>query len=156
MTVPVTRSGDTLILPAGTNGAPPSKLQFTVKGDALVLSASGTESSFTRIGPAISATDPLLGKWKLDRPKVPNPDARLAALEEAQSKGIYSFNADGTESVRIPFTSLDGTWNADTHAFKLSGRDVAYSFFLSEGKLVLGQPPDNKTTDTYLPDPLFR
>ena len=79
----------------------------------------------------------------------------MAALEAANTNALYVFAADGTESVRIPFGSREGTWNGASHTFKLQNESVVYSFQLSGAKLVLGQPPDGKKTDTYLPDPIF-
>jgi hypothetical protein len=155
VTVPISRSGNTLTMPSGAAGTPPSQMQFTVKGDSLSLSSDGKELTYTRVGPAPSATNLLLGKWKQNRPKVPNADPRLAALEEAQSNGLYSFNSDGTESVRIPFTSYKGSWNAQKSTLRVQGLDVEYSFLVSGGKLYIGQPPDGRIIDSCLPDPLF-
>lgn len=88
-------------------------------------------------------------------PKVHSTDANAAALDKAQANALYVFSADGTESVRIPFGSRKGTWDAKTHTFQFKGQPAVYSFQLSGTKLLLGQPPDNKKSDSYLPDHIF-
>lgn len=155
VTIPFTRSGNTLTMPPEAVGAPPSHVKFTVKGDTLSLVSGGKESTYKRVGSAPSASDLLLGKWKQDPPRVPNADARLAALEQAQSKGLYSFNPDGTESVRIPMKSFEGTWNAPARTLRLQGQTVEYTFLLQGSKLFIGQLPGGRIIDSFLPDSLF-
>jgi hypothetical protein len=69
--------------------------------------------------------------------------------------GVYVFNADDTQTVRIPFLSRTGTWDAGSHTFRLDGDTHTYGFRSSGQTLTLGQPPDNTRTETYGPDPLF-
>jgi hypothetical protein len=155
VTTHVTHSGDTLTMPSDTVGGPPVHVKIRIAEDTLYLNANNSELSFTRVGPAPSPSDPLLGKWKPIAPKVATHDPQSAALEKAQANALYVFSADGTETVRIPFGSRKGTWNAASHTFHLQDQPVVYSFQLSGAKLLLGQPPDNKKTDSYLPDPIF-
>jgi hypothetical protein len=155
VTIPVTRSGDILTMPSGTAGTPPSQIKFLVEGDILSLRGDGKELTYTRVGIAPSATDSLLGKWRRVPSKVSSADPKIAALEKAEANGLYRFSSDGTESVRIPFGSREGTWNAHARTFRFQNETVVYSFLLSGMKLVLGQPPDGTKTDTYLPDALF-
>ena len=65
------------------------------------------------------------------------------------------FFADNTESLRIPLTSSEGTWSASTHTFQLEHLPTSYSYQRTGAKLTMGQPPDNKKTDTYIPDPIL-
>ena len=129
---------------------------FRIDGDKLFIKEPGApETSFTRQGPAPSPTDPLLGKWRPDPPAVPDPDPQAAAMLKAMANALYVFSADGTQSVRIPFGVKTGTWDAAAHTFHFQNATIVYSFDHSGPKLVLGQPPQNKTTDTYLPDPIL-
>jgi hypothetical protein len=151
----VSRSGDTLIMPSGQEGAPPVHAKIRIADNILYINANNSEVSFTRVGPAPSASDPLLGKWKPIAPKVSTTTPQAAAIEKAEANALYVFSADGTESVRIPFGSRKGTWDAKNHTFQFKGQPTVYSYQFSGTKLILGQPPDNKKTDTYLPDPIF-
>jgi len=151
----VTRSGDTLTMPSGQEGAPPIQAKISIAENTLYINANNNTVAFTRVGPAPSTSDPLLGKWKPIPPKVPTKDPQAAAVEKAQANALYVFSADGTETLRIPFTSRKGTWDAKAHTFQFKDQPGVYSFQLSGAKLLLGQPPDNKKTDTYLPDPIF-
>ena len=151
----VTRSGDTLTMPSGQDGTPPIQAKIRIAENTLYINANNNEVVFTRVGPAPSESDPLLGKWRPVTPKVHDPDPKAAALEKAQANSLYVFSPDGTETVRVPFTSRTGTWDAKAHTFQFKGQPTVYSFQLSGTKLLLGQPPDNKKTETYLPDPIF-
>ena len=155
VTVSVTRARDTVTMPSGQVGTPPSQVKFVVAGDALSLVIDGKDVKYVRIGAAPSATDALLEKWRMLPPTVPSTDPKMAAFEKAQANGVYSFNFDGTESVRIPFGSKEGTWDARVNTVQLPDGFGVYSFALSEGKLVLGEPPDGKKMDIYVPDELF-
>jgi hypothetical protein len=151
----VTRSGDTLTMPSGEDGTPPVQAKISIADNTLYINANNNTVAFTRVGPAPSTSDPLLGKWKPVTPKVHDSDPKSAALEKAQANALYVFSADGTETLRIPFTSRKGTWDAKAHTFQFKDQPTVYSFQLSGTKLLLGQPPDNKKTDTYLPDSIF-
>jgi len=156
VTTPLKRAGDVLTMPPATVGGPPSMISFRVEGNLLrLIAANGQELKYTRIGEAPSLPDPLLGKWRPVPPATPSADPNMAALEKANRDAVYVFAADGTESVRIPFGAREGTWDLPAHTFRFLNETVVYSFSFSGPKLVLGQPPDGKATDTYLPDPLF-
>ncbi len=156
VTTAIKRSGDTLTMPSGTIGGAPVDVKFRVDGSTLRLSNSdGQELSYTRVGEAFLPSDPLLGKWRPVPPKTPTADPKMAAFETARANALYVFAADGTESVRIPLGSREGTWDGAAHTFKFQNESAVYSYWFSGAKLVLGQPPDGKKTDTYLPDPIF-
>ncbi|HEY4381536.1 MAG TPA: hypothetical protein VGN01_14395 [Acidobacteriaceae bacterium] len=156
VTAPVTHTADTLTLPPATANGAPVQLKYVIVGDELHLKgANSPEQLLTRVGPAPSATDPLLGKWRPAPPAVVDPDPKKAALQKATANGIFVFSADGTQSVRVPFSTREGTWSATAHTFQFNGQPATYSIGSSGDKLVLGQPPDNTRTDTYLPDPIL-
>jgi hypothetical protein len=156
VTSPCPHTANTLTMASETVDGPPIHATYRIDGDKLYLKVGDTpEAGFTRQGPAPSPTDPLLGKWRPDPPAVPNPDPQAAAMQKAMLNALFVFSADGTQSVRIPFLAKEGTWDATAHTFKFAGEPINYSFDLSGPKLVLGQPPQNKTSDTYLPDPIL-
>jgi hypothetical protein len=156
VTAPVKHTGNTLTMPSGTVGGAPVTVEFRVDGDKLHLKPAGApEQTFTREGPAPSPTDPLLGKWHPALPATLDSDLNRAALQKATANGLYVFSADGTQSVRIPFAAREGTWSPSAHTFQFKGEPAVYSFGASGEKLLLGQAPDNKKTDTYLPDPIL-
>jgi hypothetical protein len=74
--------------------------------------SDGQELRYTRVGEVVSLSDPLLGKWRPILPETPAADPKIAALEKANANALYVFAADGTGSVRIPFGSREGTWDA--------------------------------------------
>jgi hypothetical protein len=152
---PITRAGDTFTSPPVTTDGPPIKVTFHIEGDTLHLKSPGTpEQTLTRIGPAPSATDPLLGKWRPDPPTTPSTDPNLASQQKLMTNSLLVFSADNTESARIPFTSMEGTWDAAAHTFRLQNQPTAFTFQLTGSKLTLGQPPDGRKTDTYITDPI--
>ncbi len=65
------------------------------------------------------------------------------------------FSPDNTESIRVPFTAFEGTWDAAAHTFHLQNQPASFTFQRTGPKLTLGQPPDGHKTDTYLPDPIL-
>ncbi len=175
VTATITRSGDTFTSPPATTGGAPITVTFYIDGDTLHIKPTPTpdqtvhvdgqtmhtkpsetpEQTFARIGPAPSATDPLLGKWKPLPPAAPSSDPNVAAQQEAMTKAILVFLPDNTESLRVPLSSSEGTWSAATHTFQLQNQTTSYSYQRTGDKLTLGQPPDNKKTDTYIPDPIL-
>jgi hypothetical protein len=156
VTEPVTHSASTIIMPPPTTTGQPVPLEFRVVGNKLYIKApQASEMSLTRDGPAPSASDPLLGKWSPDPPAVLDPDPQSAAMQKAASNGRWVFSTDGTFSLRIPFGAKTGTWDAAAHTFHFENETLLYSFDHAGPKLVLGQPPSNQTTDTYLPDPIL-
>lgn len=157
VTSPITRSGDTFTSPPATTNGAPIKVTFRIDGDTLHLMSPDTpEQTLARVGPAPSATDPLLGKWRPLPPATPSPDPNTAAQQKMMTNAILVFSADNTESVRIPFTSVEGTWDATAHTLRVENRPGTYTFERTGAKLTLGQPPDGKKTDTYLRDPIFQ
>jgi hypothetical protein len=155
VTSPLTRSGDTITSPPVTVNGPPIKVTFRVDGDTLHLQSPDIpEQILTRIGPAPSAADPLLGKWKPLPPATPSTDPNIAAQQKLMTNATLVFSADNTESLRVPFTALEGTWDATAHTFHLADRGT-FSFQRTGTKLTLGQPPDGHKTDTYIPDPIL-
>jgi hypothetical protein len=157
VTSPITRSGDTITLPPATVNGTPANIKFRVEGDTLhLISPAGADVAYNRVGTAPSASDTLLGKWRPAPPQTPSNDPKTAALERSNANALYVFSADNTESVRIPFTAHRGTWDAKAHTFQLQGDAGVYRFHLSYGKLELGQPPDTKKIDTYIPDPILQ
>jgi hypothetical protein len=156
VTSAITRSGDTFTSPPATVDGPPIKVTYRIDGDTLHLNSPDTpEQTLTRIGPAPSATDPLLGKWKPVPPATTSTDPNIAGQQKLMANAILVFSADNTESVRIPFTSLEGTWDATARTFHLANQTAAFTFRRTGAKLTLGQPPDGHKTDTYIPDPIL-
>jgi hypothetical protein len=156
VTSPITRAGNTFTSPPATINGPPIKVTFRIDGDTLHLQSADTpEQILTRVGPAPSAADPLLGKWKPLPPATPSTDPNIAGQQKLMANAILVFSADNTESVRIPFTSLEGTWDATAHTFRLANQTASFTFQRTGGKLTLAQPPDGHKTDTYIPDPIL-
>lgn len=157
VTSPITRSGDTFTSPPATTNGAPIKVTFRIDGDMLHLMSPDTpEQTLARVGTAPSATDLLLGKWRPLPPATPSTDPNIAAQQKMMTNAILVFYADNRESVRIPFTSVEGTWDAAAHTLHVPNRPGNYKFERTGAKLTLGQPPDGKKTDTYLPDPIFQ
>jgi hypothetical protein len=152
----ITRSGSTFTSPPVTTNGSPITVTYHIDGDTLHLESPNTpEQTLTRIGPAPSATDLLLGKWKPLPPATPSTDPNVAAQQKAMANAILVFAADNTESIRLPFTSFEGTWDAAAHTFNVQNQPTTYTFQRTNSKLLLGQPPDNKRTNTYIPDPIL-
>jgi hypothetical protein len=155
VTSPITRSGNTFTSPPATINGPPIKVTFRIDGDTLHLQSPDTpEQILTRIGPAPSTADPLLGKWKPLPPATLSTDPNIAAQQKLMTNATLVFSAGNTESLRVPFTALEGTWDATAHTFHLADRGT-FSFQRTGSKLTLGQPPDGHKTDTYIPDPIL-
>jgi hypothetical protein len=156
VTVHIKRSHDTLTLPAPSAHTAPIRFSVQITGDTLYLKSATSQQTYTRVGPAPSPADPLLGRWKL----VPDPSAGQSPTEVTQqANALYVFSADGTESARIPFDSMDGTWNATTHTFRFNDRTIDYTFQRIGSKLILGHPPDNTDNTVhsvaFVPDPIL-
>ena len=157
VTTAITRSGDVITSPPATTTDPPMHVRFRVEGDTLHLTSlpDDHERIFTRVGPAPSSADSLLGKWKPVSPATPSTDANVASQEKLMANTLMVFAADKTESVRISFTSFEGSWDAATHTMKIHGHPGTFSYRRTGSKLTLGQPPDGHQTDTYIPDPIL-
>lgn len=156
VTSTITRSGDTFTSPPATVNGPPIKVTFRIDGDTLHLqSPDAPDQALIRIGPAPSTTDPLLGKWKPLPPATPSTDPNIAAQQKLMTNATLVFSADNTESIRVPFTAQEGTWDAAAHTFRLANQTATFSFQRTGAKLTLGLPPDGHKTDTYIPDPIL-
>ncbi len=155
VTSPITRSGDTFTSPSATTSGTPITVSFHIEGDTLHIKSPNTaEQLFTRIGPAPSATDPLLGKWRPLLPATLSSDPDTAAQQKLMATATLAFLPGNTESVRIPFSTYEGAWDANTHTFHIKNQIETYTFQLTGSKLSLSQSPGPHKTDTYLPDPL--
>jgi len=155
VTSPIIRSGDTFTTPPPTIHSAPITVTFHIDGDTLhIKSANAPEQIFARIGPAPSAADPLLGKWKPIPPATLSADPNIAAEQKLMANSVLAFFADNTESLRIPFSNYQGTWDATTHTFQVNNQ-APHAFQRTGPKLTLGHPPDSRTTNTYLPDPVL-
>jgi hypothetical protein len=156
VTLSITRSGETFTSPSGTTNGAPITVTFHVGNDTLHIKApSAPEQTFARIGPTPSAVDPLLGKWKPIPPATPSTDPNIAAQQKLMTNATLVFSADNTESIRVPFTAQEGTWDAAAHTFRLANQTATFSFQRTGAKLTLGMPPDGHKTDTYIPDPIL-
>ena len=156
VTAPVTHTADTLSAPGSGPGEGRLTLDYRITGNILNLKRPGDpDTLFTRDGRAPKPSDPLLGRWRPNPPASYSSNPELAARQRAMTTGVYIFSADNTQTVRIPFVSRAGTWDAAAHTIKLEGEDHAYTFHRTATGLVLGQPPDSSKTGTYVRDPVF-
>lgn len=152
----ITRTADTITSPPVTVNGPPVTVTYHIENDTLHLkSTSNPEQMLTRIGPAPSPTDPLLGKWRPLPPATYSSDPDLAAQQKLITTAVVAFFPDNTESVRIPFNSFEGTWDRTAHTFRINNQVEVYTFQRTGPKLTLSQPSDSHKTDTYLPDPIL-
>jgi hypothetical protein len=154
VTAPVTHTADTLNVPG--SGGNRLTLDYRITGNILNLKRPGDpDTLFTRDGTAPKPSDPLLGRWRPNPPANYSSDPKMAARQKTMTSGVYIFSADNTQTVRIPFVSRTGTWDAAAHTIKLEGESQTFSFNRTAAGLVLGQPSDNTKTGTYIPDPVF-
>ena len=153
----VERSGDTLTMaPTTITGLGPCRVAVRrVEGDTLQLKSSDIQQTFTRVGPAPPPLDLSSADGSPSHPPTHSSDPNFASQQKLVANALFVFSSDNTQSVRIPFTAKEGTWNATAHTFQLNGDTIAYSFKRTGAKLSLGQPPDGSKTDTYLPDPIL-
>jgi hypothetical protein len=153
-TTPVTHSGNTLSAPSPKVAGQTDSSTFRIEGNKLYLKhGSGAEVSYMRDGPAPSAADPLLGKWLRILPAASeDPVANSPAALEAMRKLMVVFSADGTQSVRIPFTIREGTWNA--HSFQFKGEATTHAYHRVGRILDLSPSSDTQQPETFVPDPI--
>jgi hypothetical protein len=152
----VTHTATTVTMPPPTVNGAPLTLNYKVEGSTLTLTKAGDpDTRFTRVGAPPVPSDPLLGRWRPNPPSTPSQNRTIAQYQQAMANGLTIFSPDNTESVRIPFTTHTGTWNAPTHTFKLEGDPNTYTFSRSGKKLTLVGPTGAKDTHTYSPDPVF-
>jgi hypothetical protein len=156
VTAHITRAGNTFISPPPTVNGPPVKVTFHVDGDTLHLESPDTpEQILTRIGPAPSRTDPLLGKWRPQPTATTSTDPQIAAQQKLMTNATLVFSRDSTESIRVPFTAVEGTWNAVAHTFRLPNQTGTFSLQRTGAKLTLSLSPDGNKATTYIPDPIL-
>lgn len=114
------------------------------------VAVGGPEMAYTRIGP--SGNSPIVGEWKNVTAPTFTGDSQQDSMQRIAVSDTLLFTSDGTEYLRIPFRSAEGTWNAKDQTFEVTGEEGTHRFALVGGKLALSQPPNDKATDTYLPD----
>lgn len=151
----ITRAGDTFTSPATNIKGSPIPMTYRVEGATLhVWSPHSPEQTFTRIGPAPSATDPLLGKWKPSPPAALSTDPNIASQQKLMASATLIFSADNTETLRVPFSNYEGVWDAATHTFHINNQS-AYTFQRMGEKLALDHTPEGHKTGTYIADTAF-
>jgi len=156
VTAPVTHTSTTVNVPSGSPDGSTTALDYKITGNIMNLKRPGDpDTLFTREGPAPKPSDPLLGRWRPNPPATYSTNPQLAARQKAMTLGVYIFHRDDTQTVRIPFLSRVGAWNGASQTFHLEGDTHTYSYQRSGATLILGQPPDNTHTETYVADPLF-
>jgi hypothetical protein len=116
------------------------------------VDVDGPETAYARIGVRPSDNSPIVGEWKNVTAVTPTGDSHQDSIQKIAVSDTLLFTADGTEYLRIPFRSAEGTWNARDQVFQVTSEPGTHHFDLAGGKLVLSQPPNDKATDTYLPD----
>ena len=152
----VTHTATTVTLPPGTVSGPPLTLNYKVEGSTLTLTKAGDpDVLFTRVGDPPVPSDLLLGRWRPNPPATPSQNHTIAEYQKAMANGLYIFSPDDTQSVRIPFTTRTGTWNAAAHTFQLQGDPKTYTFSRTGKKLTLVGPTGAQDTHIYSPDPIF-
>jgi len=156
-TITIKRSGNTMTMPSPRVDGPPVIATYRVEGNQLYMRRAGeaADTSYTREGPAPSSGDALLGKWRPNPPEAAGGASKGPALSAAMLNELVIFSADGTQSVRIPFASKEGTWSAATHTFQFKGESSTHTFDRVGPKLNLGLSLDSQHPEAYLPDPIL-
>jgi hypothetical protein len=155
LTTRITRSGDTFTSPATNIKGSPVPMTYRVDGTTLhVRAPHSPEQTFTRIGPAPSPTDPLLGKWRPSPPAALSSDPNVASEQKLMSSATLIFSADNTETLRVPFSNYEGLWDASTRTFHINNQ-TPYSFQRLGEKLALDHTPEGHKTGTYIADTAF-
>ncbi len=154
---PYSLNGDLLTRPGtGDNGADGFwKVRF--EGEKMYMKPQSVgvgepEMAYTRIGVKPSGNSPIVGEWKNVTAPTLTGDSRRDSMQKIAVSDKLLFTAEGTEYLRIPFRSAEGTWNRSDQAFQVTGEPGTHHFDLAGGKLVLSQPPNDNATDAYLPD----
>jgi TonB family protein len=70
------------------------------------------------------------------------------------TKGLLVFTPDDMQYLRVPLGTREGTWDDHVNSFRIQNDPVTYAFGRMNSKLVLGQPPNGREMDSYVPDPL--
>jgi hypothetical protein len=116
------------------------------------VDVGGAEMAYARIGVRPSDNSPIVGQWKNVTAPTPTGNSHQDSMQKIAVSRTLLFTSDGTEYLRIAFRSAEGTWNASDQTFQVTSEPGNHHFDLAGGKLVLSQPPNDKATDTYLPD----
>ena len=96
-----------------------------------------------------------LGRWKPVPPETFSADIDIADRQKALAKAIFVFSADNTESIRAPFISYEGKWDAGTHTYHVENQTGAFTYQRTGNSLTLSLPPDGKRTGTFIPDLVY-
>jgi TonB family protein len=157
----IDRSGDTLMVPSGIAGGQRVRARYTIGNGVLSIETGATLlTTYSRIGTPPNPADPLIGSWR-PLPRTAdvggNPDVarNFAIMQQVMStKGIVVFAPDGMQYLRIPVRTKEGTWDDHSNNFRIQNDPVTYAFGRMNSKLVLGQMPNGRDMDCYVPDPL--
>jgi TonB family protein len=153
----IDRSGDTFMTPSGVAGGERVRAKYTIANNVLSIdTGASSPATYSRIGTAPNASDPLIGSWRpLPSPAYAGDDPNMAIMQKVMTtKGMLVFTPDSMEYLRVPLGTREGSWDDQSHTFRIRDDSVAYSFDRKDSKLLLGQPPNGKEVDSYLPDPL--
>jgi len=143
-------------VPSGEPAGGTITLEYTITGKLLNMKRPGDRDTlFTREGQPPKPSDPLLGRWRPNPPATYSENASFAARQKALTMGVYIFSADDNQTVRIPFTTRTGTWDAATHSFHLEGDQQSYHYTRVPEGLKIGLPPDETRSDTLIHDKAF-
>lgn len=149
--------GDVLTHPDMGDSGADENMRVRFEGNKMYMKPQSAgprapEMIYERVGAKPSGGSSIVGEWKNVTAATLTGDSQQDAMQKIAVGGSFLFTADGTEHLRIPFRSAEGTWNANNQIFQVTGELGTYHFDVTGGKLVLSQPPDNEATDTYLPD----
>ncbi len=153
----IDRSGNTFMMPSGTAGGDRVRVTYTITDNVLAIdTVAGHQTTYARLGPPLDPADPLIGNWRpLPNPAECGSDPNYAVMQKLMTtKGILTFTTDAKRYLRAPFGTKEGTWDGQSNTFRVKGDSTTYTFGQMKTKLLLGQPPDGKAMDSYVPDPL--
>jgi hypothetical protein len=140
----------------------PQVYQFRVDGDALYERGKGIEKEvkFVRLTKPKPSDPPIVGTWKAQANEnaANNPalnDPKLQPLFKAFINATYTYTTTGICKLRVPFTSVPGTYSATdstSGTFTVASKEkLVFSYRLVDGKLYLKQP-EGKSEDVYVKD----
>ena len=139
---PYSLNGDLLTQPGtGDNGAD-GYMKVRFDGEKMYMKpqsvgVGGPEMAYTRIGARPSGNSPIVGEWKNVTTPEPTGDSQRDRIQKIAASNTLLFTSDGTEYLRIPFRSAEGTWNASDQTFQVTGEPGTHHFDVAGGKLVL-------------------
>jgi TonB family protein len=157
----IDRSGDTFMEPSGIAGGQRVRTRYTISDGVLSIETGASQPiTYSRIGTPPNPADPLIGSWR-PLPRAPdvggNSDVarNFAIMQQVMStKGLLVFTTDDMQYLRVPLGTREGTWDDHANSFHIQNDQVTYAFGRMNSKLVLGQPPNGREMDSYVPDPL--